>query len=75
MDLTKDELINRCGEIGVERDVAIGELYEVQQQRDALLAACKALLENPCNEKMCDHGYNVCSVSRARKAIAKAEKQ
>ena len=35
-----EEIVNRCGEIGVERDVAIGELAIIKQQRDDLLVAC-----------------------------------
>ncbi len=42
--LTYCEIVKRCGEIGVERDVAIGELATVKQQRDDLLAACEALM-------------------------------
>lgn len=36
-----DELVARCGELGSERDVAIGELYVITKQRDALVALAK----------------------------------
>ncbi len=42
---THEELINRCAELGGERDIALGEFALIKKQRDALLAVCGTALK------------------------------
>ena len=55
---THEELINRCAELGGERDIALGEFALIKKQRDVLLAACREIM------KLADKGLNLDGINR-----------
>lgn len=71
-DKEYDGLIERIGELGIERDVAFGELSLLKNSHKALLDALKDMVDcSPC-QNGCAKDDMSCATRKAEKAIAES---